>query len=346
MTAPLASVVLPTHGRRDSLLRVLQALGRQSVPAGTFEVLVVCDGDVDDSAAACRALGPELPYTLRVLEQDNQGPAAARNRGVAEASAPLIVFLDDDVVPDEQLLSAHLKAQAGHEWRVTIGPLLPPPDYRLSVWAAWEERVLCRQYDEMAAGRWEANHRQFYTGNAAVLKRHIVEAGGFDPSFRRAEDVELALRLRERGLHFAFLPEARGWHYVQRTFASWLRLPTAYGAADVAMAWAGRPDMLKDMVWIYRLRSRPVRVITQLCAGRPAATRIAVVFLSLMVRGADMVRVAMAGGPACSLIFNLCYYDALARALGGRATFMALLGGQDTTTLVRELSEGETAEAQ
>src|SRR5579875_883910 len=90
-----ASVVLPTHGRRASLLRVLRALGRQSLPDGTFEVVVVCDGDIDGSAAACRALAPELPYTLCVIEQENGGPAAARNRGVAEAHAPLIVFVDD-----------------------------------------------------------------------------------------------------------------------------------------------------------------------------------------------------------------------------------------------------------
>src|SRR5690242_19507618 len=96
----VASVVLPTHGRRASLLRVLRALGRQSAPANTFEVLVICDGDVDGSAQACRELAAELPFELRVLEQANQGPAAARNNGVAAAQSPLIIFIDDDVLPD------------------------------------------------------------------------------------------------------------------------------------------------------------------------------------------------------------------------------------------------------
>lgn len=328
------SVVLPTHGRRASLLRVLCALCHQSVPADSFEVLVICDGDIDGSAAACRALMPRLSYTLRVLEQDNQGPAAARNRGVEEARAPLIVFLDDDVVPDERLLAAHLDAQAGHDMRVTIGPLLPPPNYRMSIWGAWEERALCRQYDDMLAGRWQATHRQFYTGNAAVLKRHIVGAGGFDPAFRRAEDVELALRMRDRGLTFIFLPEARGWHYIQRTYASWLRVPTAYGAADVAMATAGHQGTLTEVACYFRQRNWPVRVLTRLCAGRPAA-RAVITVLGLLVRGANLATLDLVGNALCSLIFNLSYYHAFAHALGGRAAFVALLDGRDTATPVR-----------
>jgi len=222
-----ASVVLLTHGRRASPLRVLRALGRQDAPPGAFEVVVVCDGDVDDLAAACRALAPELPHPLCVLAQENGGPAAAR--------APLIVFLDD-VVPDEDLIAAHLKAQAGQDTCVAIGPLLPPPNLRLNAWGAWEKGTLCHQYYFLSNELWPPGPRHFYTGNASVRREHILAAGGFDAHFERAEDVELAYRLQRRGLRFVFLPEARGWHYVRRSFDSWLRLPVAYGAADVMMA--------------------------------------------------------------------------------------------------------------
>ncbi len=338
----LASVVLPTHGRRASLLRVLRALSRQSIPATAFEVVVVCDGDVDGSAAACRALVPELPYTLRVLEQPNQGPAAARNRGVAEAHAPLIVFLDDDVVPDEELLATHLRAQQGQDARVTLGPLLPPPDARLNAWGMWEERALCRQYGAMTAGRWQPTYRQFYTGNASILKRHVLDAGGFDPAFRRAEDVELARRLHDRGLHFVFLPDARGWHYVQRTFASWLRMSTAYGAADAAMARA-RPEVLDVIAKEYPNRHVLVRGITRLCVGRPAAVGVANALLGLLARGANVTHVTPLGNLACSLIFNLRYFDALAGALGGRAAFHSLL--RDGSALSTLSSAGAPADA-
>jgi GT2 family glycosyltransferase len=332
-----ASVVLPTHGRRASLLRVLAALGRQHAPPGSFEVVVVCDGDVDGSAEACRALAPELPYELQVLTQPNAGPASARNRAVAAARADLIVFIDDDVVPDERWLATHLAAQAGQEAQVTIGPLLPPPDFRLNAWGAWEERALCQQYAAMQAGRYKATYRQFYTGNAAILKRHILDAGGFDAAFQRAEDVELALRLRDRGLRFHFLPEARGWHYVRRTFASWRRMATAYGAADVAMAEAGRPQVLILAAREYPHRNRLVRLLTPLCAGRTWAMGAVVTLLGALAWGADRAGMVALGNMACSLIFNLRYYDGIARALGGHAGLRRLLSGDYEAEALRRL---------
>jgi GT2 family glycosyltransferase len=343
VSRPEASIVLPTHGRRDSLLRVLRALGRQSVRTGLFEVLVICDGDVDGSAAACRELSPALPYTLRVLEQTNQGPAVARNRGVEESRAPLIVFLDDDVVPDERLIETHLAAHRGDDQCITIGPLLPPSDCRLNAWGEWEERALCRQYDDMTAGKWKVTYRQFYTGNAAVLKRHILKAGGFNAAFRRAEDVELALRLRDRGLRFVFLPEARGWHFVRRTFDSWQRMATAYGAADVAMARDGRPELLAIVASEYPSRNRLVRMLTAHCVGRPLLLRPLVQALGMMAQGADMAHLSAPGNLACSLIFNLRYYDGLARALGGRSALLKLLRGEHQAALARSLQEHETA---
>ncbi len=321
---PLASVVMPTHGRRSSLTRVLGTLAQQRPDAGNFEVIVVCDGDVDGSADACRRLAPSLPFRLRILEQDNGGPAAARNRGIDAAIGELIIFLDDDVLPDPAFVATHLAAHAGRTHLASIGPLLQPADYPLSLWGAWEQRMLGRQYSEITAGRWEATYRQFYTGNAAVRKQDILDAGGFDPTFKRAEDIELALRLRERGTEFVFLPKARGLHYVQRPFEAWLRVPAAYGAADAAMAAGGRPWILAGAAREFRYRRRAVRVCTMLCAGR-AATRSVISGLGSLVRLADRAHVRVLGDPLCSLIFNLEYYSGLAEALGGRGLLLRLL---------------------
>ncbi len=321
----LASIVAPTYGRRTSLVRVLGALERQTAAPDVFEVVVVCDGDIDGSAALCRLIAARTPYLLRVVEQANSGPAAARDRGVAEANAPLIVFLDDDVVPSDTWLEAHLTAQEGQDARVAIGPMLPPDDVRLSLWAQWEEQQLLRQYDDMTAQRWAPTHRQFYTGNASVLKQHIVAAGGFNAAFKRAEDVELAHRLSERGLHFVFLPEARGWHYIQRSFESWLRIPSAYGAADVAMTRAGRPWMAPLVAHEFYERNVLIRALVLLCVGRPPIAALSCSVLGVFAR---LLGARGGGGlayAACSLIFNVRYYDGFAEALGGRRLFLKLI---------------------
>ena len=321
---PIASVVLPTHGRRASLVRVLNALAEQRITSGAFEVVVVCDGDTDGSVAACRVLAPSVPYSLRIIEQDTQGPAAARNQGVHAATGEVIIFLDDDVLPDPSLIATHLAAHDGRGNVASIGPLLPPTDVALSLWGAWEERKLCRQYDDMTAGRWRATYRQFYTGNAAVRREHVLAVGGFDPSFKRAEDVELALRLREQGTEFIFLPDARGWHYVQRSFGAWLRVPAAYGAADVAMARVGRPQILLIAAGEFRERRFAVRLLTMLCVGREVTELVSRV-LGALVRLSARLRLRVVSDPLCSVIFNLEYYHGMARALGGRGPFLRLL---------------------
>jgi len=210
---------MPTHRRKASLLRSLRALAMQVYPAQLVEMIVVCDGNEDQSAEAARTV--ELPFRLEVLTQANAGPAVARNLALAHARGPLIVFVDDDVMAYPYLLAEHAAAHADGDDNVVIGPLIPPPDSP-SPWVRWELRTVVRQYAEMEVGAYKPGPRQFFTGNASVRLEHLQSVGGFDPSFRRAEDIELALRLQARGLHFVFQRRAGALHEATRPLRSWL----------------------------------------------------------------------------------------------------------------------------
>ena len=123
---PRLSIVLPTFNRRPRLVRVLAALDKQTVPPGTFEVVVVDDGSTDDTAEWLAKTAVN-GYALRHLRQDNAGPAKARNRGVSEARGELILFIDDDVEPTPELVAEHLATHAEPDV-VALGPLA------LAVW--------------------------------------------------------------------------------------------------------------------------------------------------------------------------------------------------------------------
>lgn len=86
----MLSVVVPAYNRADLLPRTLASLLAQSQPAD--EILVVDDGSTDGSAAVAEAFGSPV----RVIRQANQGPAAARNRGLAEAQGDWVHFFDSD----------------------------------------------------------------------------------------------------------------------------------------------------------------------------------------------------------------------------------------------------------
>ncbi|MEI8319890.1 MAG: glycosyltransferase family A protein, partial [Planctomycetia bacterium] len=85
----IVTVVVPTYRRPQQLRRCLEALAAQTFPE-PWEVVVVDDGSPQPFSAA------DMPATdrlaLRVIRQENAGPAAARNRGVREARGEFVAF--------------------------------------------------------------------------------------------------------------------------------------------------------------------------------------------------------------------------------------------------------------
>ena len=323
---PEVSLVIPTHDRRERLLMVLAALEHQTIAPSRYEVVVICDNCTDGTAEACRSL--VLDYRLRVIEQTpQQGPAAARNCGVREAAAPVILFIDDDVVPEATLVEEHLRVHQQDERAVVIGPLLAPPDFRLQPWTRWEAEMLVKQYRDMTDGKWAPTPRQFYTGNASVRREYIQAAGGFDASFGRAEDVELAYRFRDQDLTFHFNPAAKGWHHARRPLRSWLNIATAYGEADVIMYRSGRRMTLDSMAKEFHWRQRAIQRLTRLCVGRRYFGDPIIAILLTVAFLANLLRKRKVAGACYSAIFNLRYYDRIRRQIGGRKAFWALVDG-------------------
>lgn len=320
------SVVIPTYNRAAHLRRVLRALSEQDLDRTRFEVVVVDDGSRD---ATPDVLKEAREYPLTALRQENQGPAAARNAAIGVAAGRVVVFIDDDVVPAPSVLSTHLDANApGAAATVAIGPMVPPPggDRRQPVWAAWELRMLEKQYGAMASGLWAPTPRQFYTGNASVPRDALLRAGLFDPSFTRAEDVELAYRLEDLGLRFRFLPDAPVVHDTPRSLAAWLRLGADYGHYDVVLCRErGRAHRLESMVEECVSDRRPaMRAVARVVAGRPALMCAVRVGGPLAIRAADAVRLRRLALAGCSAVFNLQYWDAVCRELGRDAWWSAV----------------------
>lgn len=262
------------------------------------------------------------PFQLQVLEHSSAaGPAAARNRALAEVDSPIVLFLDDDVIPDEDLVAVHAGHHAEEPDVVVIGTLMAPAD-RQQPWIRWEAETLLKQYAEMQAGVWAPTPRQFYTGNASVRREHLLAAAGFDLRFRRGEDVDLACRLERRGLRFLFEPKAVGTHIARRSFRSWSGAAFEYGRTEVAMGpvWGAR-GLVDVKASEFGHRNPAVRRIVELglahprlapvllAAGRVAGRTFAVTGLWRLARG------------AYTSIFELEYWRGVEDATGvtGRA---------------------------
>ena len=243
------------------------------------------------------------------------GPAAGRNAGVAASDAELIVFVDDDVLPNRHFIEAHVAAVTGgaSDGRpvVSCGPFVQPADWDPTPWNLWEARQAKKEADSLTTGRYDITWRQFHTGNNCLPRSVFLDAGGFDETFKRAEDDELALRLQLRGCVFRFEPGAIAWHYSNRSLDSWLAIPRAYAHYDVQID-RQHPELgyLAMKKAELATRDKPLRAARLICAG-PRRTRIGVsvaVSAARLLHRIGLVDTAMG---AFSVAYDLTYVDSM-----------------------------------
>lgn len=315
MSGPRLSIVLPTYNRRRRLERVLLGLDRQTVPADTFEVVLVDDGSQDDTAEWLRN-NDKRNYFVRCIHQANAGPAKARNKGVESARGELLLFIDDDVEPMPDLLKEHLGSHDVETDIVVLGPLASLDHYE-QPWVAWEQEKLEAQYAAMQRGDWAPTFRQFWTGNASVAKKHVEAAGGFDPSFLRAEDVELGRRLHELGLRFRFNPRARGLHHAERSLPAWEAMHRSYGALEVKIFGGLGEDQLVRVLAENFSRIHPAtRWLVTHCANHERRRALASGALRTWLRLGAAAKAPIAAGKVCGALANLNYWQASLPELG------------------------------
>ncbi|HUT54849.1 MAG TPA: glycosyltransferase family A protein [bacterium] len=208
------SVIIPVFNRPREVAEAIRCALGQTMPP--LEILVVDDGSTDDTAAAVERFGPPV----RLIRQENQGPAAARNRAAKEAAGEWIAFLDsDDLWLPEKLAreaGALEQSQAGlvhaDGWVIT-GHDLPP-------WAAallkWETGSDGRPASDERPPPPPTHFSRFTPANgpgalvtylnnpvltsSVMVRRDAFDrAGGFDESFAINEDADLFVRVMALG---------------------------------------------------------------------------------------------------------------------------------------------------
>jgi glycosyltransferase involved in cell wall biosynthesis len=217
------SVVVPTRNRPRQLGACLDALARLDYEAGNFEVVVVDDGSgcaIADVVAQHR--GSLVP---RLLRQHHQGPAAARNAGVAVARGDWLAFTDDDCEPAPDWLTAlatHLARDpsclVGGR---TVNGLAANPFARTSQLIV--DMVLEHYNPDPAQARF------FPSNNMATSRSAFTEVGGFRADFRTSEDRDICDRFRLAGRHLRFAPEAVVAHAHDMDLVAFVRQHVSYG---------------------------------------------------------------------------------------------------------------------
>jgi glycosyltransferase involved in cell wall biosynthesis len=193
------SVVIPTYNRLPILTKCLTALEQQDFDED-YEVVVVDDGSTDDTIVFLQKNADRFPH-VRLLLQEHQGAAIARNRGIDAARGETIVFIDSDLVVLPSFLSAHRAKLQDKDRCFTYGRVINTNNFDNPTSEPFKLTDFSAAF--------------FATGNVAIGKKWLIEAGKFDPMFSQYgwEDLELGVRLKKLGLKLIPCPEAVGYHW-------------------------------------------------------------------------------------------------------------------------------------
>ena len=202
---PFFSIIIPTYGRPSQLADCLTSLLALDYPRDRFEVLVVDDGGATPLDPVIAQFQTALDVSL--LRQPNAGPSLARNMGAAHARGEFIAFTDDDCLVEPGWLRglSHILVEAPEcmvgGLTVNAAPGICATTSQLIV------DLVYRHYNS------DPEHARFIASNNMTMAlREFRDVGGFDPTFRHAEDRELCDRWRHNGKRIVYATAARVRH--------------------------------------------------------------------------------------------------------------------------------------
>ncbi|MBN1878581.1 glycosyltransferase [bacterium] len=192
------SIIIPCFNAADCIEACLSALKSQTIQRDRYEIIVIDDGSTDETASKAGVLCD------RVIRIPNSGPAAARNRGVREATGEIVLFTDSDCIPHTDWIEKMIQPFTDMAIFGVKGA------YRTSQ-RSFVARFVQAEYEFKYRRMEQLESIDFVDTYAAAFRRSIfLQLGGFNEKFPGAsvEDQEFSFRMAEAGFKMVFIPDA------------------------------------------------------------------------------------------------------------------------------------------
>jgi len=208
------SIIIPAYNSGSTISSCLASALNQSVSKKDYEVILVDDGSIDNTT------GIAEDYSVKIIKQSNQGPAAARNTGAHEAKGDVLVFTDSDCEIDNKFIETILTPFEQNQQIVGVqGSYRTKQEQFVARFAQVEIET---RYKKMAKNQ----SIDFIGTYAAAYEREVFRnCGGFDTCFPQAsgEDADFSYKLQKEGYKMIFKRGAFVYHRHPSTLRKYLR---------------------------------------------------------------------------------------------------------------------------
>jgi GT2 family glycosyltransferase len=202
------SVIIPTYKREQVLLDTIEHLLRLAIRPP--EIILIDQTTSHDHATSNLLAKLTEQGNIRWIRLANPSIPHAMNVGLKEAINEIVLFLDDDIIPDKKLIEAHLHAhQEGHT--IVAGQVLQPGEEPSS--DEFPGLFMFRCNERM-------HIRELMAGNFSIRRNLALSLGGFDENFIHVAyrfETEFAERALAAGESIFFEPAASIRHLKARS---------------------------------------------------------------------------------------------------------------------------------
>ena len=266
------SIIIASYNRAESMLKFLQELSRQVVPEGVdWEVIVVDNNSTDGTKSMIAPLVEANPRRYKYLQESRQGKSIALNTGLLGATGEILVFTDDDCIPDSKWLATIAREFDADPVLGVLGgrvELFDKQDWPVAIRNSLE-RTLIESRDHLFG---------FLIGANMSIRRRVFDVvKDFDPCLgpgtrlAAMEDLDFLYRVFRENFRIIYSPDVLVYHNHGRTTDAQIqalnhRYVVGRGAFYCKHILGGDRNVLKMAYWEFS--SLTTGMIKDLFAGK------------------------------------------------------------------------------